>query len=301
MKNVNQKVAEILTDNGLDFNITKAPLVALVNGNEVKSPYYGLINDKTGEVINTCKAGYHVSQNQDVVEMVVRGIEPFGDKLNIQKAGSLNGGRKVFLQIGIDGIGSVNGDTIKKYITIIDSNDGSTGLSVGVGDLTMSCANQFYRFYKAGEFKFRHTATIENKIQTLPSLVQRALSESLKQIEIYNKFESTKVTRELADKLVKHLLGHDRSDKGLTSKSISHMESLYSHIQRETAQKGLNLWGLHSGVTSWTTHKKNAPKRENGRIESLMTSTNYRTNLNSFEFALEQIGGTINKQGLILV
>jgi hypothetical protein len=65
------------------------------------------------------------------------------------------------------------------------------------------------------------------------------------------------------------------------------MEKLYDMIRIETAQKGKNVWGLHSGVTRWTTHEKSAPKRENGRIESAMLSTNYRTNQASLEFARE--------------
>jgi hypothetical protein len=65
------------------------------------------------------------------------------------------------------------------------------------------------------------------------------------------------------------------------------MEKLYEMIRVEMAQKGKNVWGLHSGVTRWTTHEKSAPKRENGRIESAMLSTNYRTNVKSLEFARE--------------
>jgi len=60
-------------------------------------------------------------------------------------------------------------------------------------------------------------------------------------------------------------------------------------IATETAQKGQNVWGLHSGVTRWTTHSKSAPRRENGRIESAMLSTNYRTNQESFKFALDLV------------
>jgi hypothetical protein len=65
------------------------------------------------------------------------------------------------------------------------------------------------------------------------------------------------------------------------------MEKLYEMIRVEVAQKGKNVWGLHSGVTRWTTHEKSAPRRENGRIESSMLSTNYKTNQKSLDFARE--------------
>lgn len=292
MKTVSPKTTEILTAHGLDFRIEKAPMFALnAAGEQVASPYFGLINSKTNEVINTVKEGYTVSQNDEIIELVLRGMETFGNALNVTKAGSLNGGRKVFMQLGIEGDSVVNNDTIKRFVTIIDSNDGSTGLSIGIGDLTMSCQNQFYKFYKKGDAKFRHTATLEQKLKTIPYLIETALKESLKQIEVYNKFVSTEVTKDLAHKMVKHLLGYDRvytSIEELSKKStqsMNIMDKLYIHIEREMAQKGQNLWGLHSGVTSYTTHEISTPKRENARIESGLIGSGYKMNQNSLKFA----------------
>lgn len=294
--NTQEKVNQILTENGLDFVIEKAPLFALDrNGNQVPSEYFGLINTKTNEVINTVKEGYTVSQNAEVVELVMRGIEPFGNDVSVTKGGSLHGGRRVFLQLAINGDGKVGHDTIKKYITIIDSNDGSTGLSVGIGDLTMSCQNQFFKFYKSGQSKFRHTASLERRIKEIPFLIETALSESLKQIELYNRFASTEVSRDLANKMVKHLLGFDKvytsvadlSEK--STRSINKMEDIYNAIEREMNSKGNTLWGLHSGITFYTTHEMSAPKRDNGKLEILLQGNGYNLNQSSLEFASQLV------------
>ena len=294
---MHKRVQEILDANGLNFRIEKAPLIANnENGEQMLTPYYGLFNTASGECINTCKEGYHVSQNADVVEMVLKGIEGYSDKLNVSKAGSLNGGRRVFMQLEIEGSSRVADDIIKRYVTIIDSNDGSTGLSVGIGDLTMSCSNQFFKFYKKGDAKFRHTATLQQKIQTIPMLIQTALNESMQQIKIYNKFQSTKVSRDLAHKLVQSVLGYDRvitsvaEQSKLTSRSIAIMDDLYSNIEHEMNEKGENLWGLHSGVTRWTTHSKPGPKRDNGHIESMLVGVGYKKNQDSLNFAMHHAG-----------
>lgn len=307
MTTLQERVNEILKANQLDFNIVKLPMVGLLpNGTgidsegeivqlnqEVETPYFGLYNDKSQKVINTVKAGYTVSQNSEIVEMVLRGSEPFGD-LSVKKAGSLNGGRKVFIQLGVDGFANVGNDRIKRNITVIDSNDGSTGLSVGIGDLTMSCSNQFYHFYKSGQMKARHTASIESKIKELPKLIELALSESMRQIAIYNQFISTACSRSLANELVNELLGFDRTSSDtilneVATRSMNVMESLYANIETEMNSKGNNLWGLHSGVTRWTTHDRSAPKRDNGRIESSMLGTGAKMNIKSFDFALERV------------
>lgn len=295
-QNIKNQTNEILTANGLDFRIEKAPLFALNReGVQVPSPYYGLINSKSNEVINTVKDGYTVSQNDEVVELVLRGMESFGSSLSVSKAGSLNGGRKVFMQLAIEGVGKVANDIIKRYVTIIDSNDGSTSLSIGIGDLTMSCSNQFAKFYKSGEAKFRHSASLTEKLKGIPNLIEMALKESLRQIEQYNSFVSTEVSKQLAHDLVKELLGFNRlaSVKELSEKStrsINVLDKLYAHIDREMRDKGDNIWGLHSGVTSYTTHEISTPKRENARIESVLIGSAYKMNQKSLKFAQRASG-----------
>ena len=295
--NISEKTAEILKDNDLDFEILKMP-TAIVKGSYqldgdlnmtlgddaklVMSPYFNLVNGKSNEILHTVKGGYRVSQNDEVVEKVLRGIEPFGDKLSVNKAGSLNGGRRVYIQLAIEGDAHINGDTIKRYVTIIDSNDGSTGLSVGVGNMTMSCTNQFFQFYKGGQ-RFKHTASIDEQIKKLPSMIELSLGDSMKQIELFKRFESSKCSRDLAHGLVRELLGVDRkmsqAELGEAStRKINSMHELYAQIETEMNSKGANLWGLFSGATRWTTHHKSCPSKENGRIDSLMNGTNYRTN-----------------------
>jgi hypothetical protein len=291
MSEVKNKVNEILVAHNLDFRIEKEQLLSTTGKD---TPYYGLFNDKTGECLNTVKESYTVSQNDEIVELVLNGIQGFGE-LSVSKAGALNGGRKVFIQLGIDGMAKVGDERIKRYVTIIDSNDGSTGLSVGIGELVMSCSNQFFKFYKSGQSKLRHTTSLTQRIKEIPFLIEQALSESLKLTETYKEFQSTPVTKALADEMVKHILGFDRlmsikTESELSTRSLNSMETLYSHITKETNQKGMNLFGLFSGVTSWTTHEKSAPRRENGREESMMTGTNYRTNEQGLEFALNKLG-----------
>jgi hypothetical protein len=310
MSNINERVQEILVANGLDFRIHKLPMggmFGMVVGDEGKlvagpdyrlipSEYYGLFNDKTGEIINTVKGSYHVSQNDEIVELVLRGIEGFGE-LSVQKAGALDGGKKVFIQLAVEGLTKLNdGDTIKRYVTIIDSNDGSTSLSVGTGDLTMSCQNQFFKFHKNSQARFKHSASLEQKMLEIPMLIQNALSQSMKMVELYNSFQSNKVSRELAHAMVNHLLGFDKKTTAVrelsekSSRSINAMEALYANIEHQMNEKGNNLWGLHSGVTRWTTHEKSAPRRDNGRFESQTVGTNYRTNQDSLAFAMDKLG-----------
>jgi hypothetical protein len=307
MQNLTDLTNEILITNGLDFTIDKKPMfmfkekltleqmLILKTMGIVDTPYFGLRNDKTNECINTVKEGYTISQNVDIVNLALQGMQSFGDDLKVKKAGSLNGGRKVFIQLAIKGFSKVGNDIIERYVTLIDSNDGSTSLSIGIGDLTMSCSNQFWKFYAKGNAKFRHTHTLTQRMSEIPMLIELALNESLKQVELYNKFVSTEISRDLAHKLVKSLLGYDKvytsmsELSGKSTKAINIMDTLYANIETEIKDKGLNLWGLHSGVTRFTTHDLSTPKRDNARVESGLIGNGYKHNQNSLIFATKHL------------
>lgn len=296
-KSIKERATEILNDFGLNFEIEKLPLKAkrkiLVDGKkmrrEISTPYFGLFNTASGEVINTVKAGYTISQNREIIELILTGLEPFGNQIKVVKAGSLNGGRRVFVQLSIEGDGVVNGDPIKRYITIIDSNDGSTGLSVGIGTKTMSCDNQFFQFYKAGISKFRHTSSLTARIQEIPELVGIALEQSLQLIDTYNRWNGIPIGKDEIHEMVKRVTGKNRlmDLSETTTASINHMELVYKHIQKETTQKGQTLWGLHSGVTSFTTHEKNKEKRDNQNMERMLGGTKYTANNKATLYATE--------------
>jgi len=274
------KTKQILKDNGLDFTIEKEQLIGKDSGRI--TPYYGLYNGKTNECINTCKVGYTVSQNEDILNMVLKGISKFGNQLSVSKAGSINGGRRVFLQLAIDAKSKVGDDILTRYVTIIDSNDGSTSLSVGIGDEVAHCLNQFFKFYKAGEAKFRHTATIEQKIATIPHLIELALDKSLEQVKIYNKFQSTPLTKALAEKVINEVLSFENVLNLTARQQIIH-DNLMTAIKIEKEYCGDTVWGLFNGITRFTTHMQSVPKRNNGREESLINGTAYNKAMKAFE------------------
>jgi hypothetical protein len=129
-------------------------------------------------------------------------------------------------------------------------------------------------------------------------LIETALAKNLRQIRLYEIFESTPITRELANGMVKAMLGHDRVLTSMdeqakkSSRSINIMDALYTDIETEFNQVGLNLWGLFGGATRFTTHTQVAPKRENGREEGLMNGTSYKLNQLALEYCESQLTPT---------
>ena len=101
--------------------------------------------------------------------------------------------------------------------------------------------------------------------------------------------------------MIKFVYGHNDesiqnsdSDKPQT-RIVNNLKNIEAHIQKEMKSKGNTIWGLHSGFTSWTTNGRedNAPKRDNGHIESLMLGANYKYNDNSFKYAKKLLTETV--------
>jgi len=306
------EVNEILENHGLDFSIKKLKMVAILPLDEtetktliehmegatermIPTDYFGLYNTKNTKVINAVKDSYHVSQNFDILNMVFQGISKFTDKVEVSKAGSINEGRRVFIQLRIKGKAKVGNDTLEQYITIIDSNDGSTSLSVGIGDEVARCTNQFWKFYKVGQSRFRHTASIEQRIAELPELIEIALDNAFQQLEVYNRFKNTVVDRELVHTFVNKVYGIDRVCSSIEeranqkTKGLNIMNEIYNDIDTEINQVGTNLWALFGGITRFTTHHQTAPKRDNGRFESQTSGQAYKLNQKAFDFCLEYL------------
>ena len=109
MNNSNETlVNEILVKNNLDFTIHKIPMFGSLTQNfggvplntQIPSDYFALYNDKAQKIINTVKSGYEVSQTKEIVSLVVEASAHFGN-LRVVKGGSINSGRKVYLQLEI--------------------------------------------------------------------------------------------------------------------------------------------------------------------------------------------------------
>jgi len=310
---ISKKTIEILDNYGLNFKLAKCPLIGLYNGENYNSNLFGILNLATNEIINSVKVGYGISQNDEIVELVNRGLDGY-ENLKIIRGGSLHGGRKIYLQLEISGNSIVGNDVIKKYVTVLSSNDGTASLSIGIGNETMSCENQFFHFYKKGNAKFRHTASLKQKMSEIPSLISLALSETIHMTNLYKSFEKTECSDNLVhgmvNNLVNNLTNYNKPLKkddveDLSTMAKNKMDSLYKNIYGEmlgdegnnNQPKGKNLWGLFSGVTRWTTHEKSVPKRAFGRQESIICGTNYRTNHKALELVLNELNISLEKEG----
>lgn len=296
VKNIenSNNVAELLDKYGLNWNVSKQKLM-LPCGAE--TPFFGIVREDNNATFSTCKDGYTPFQNSELAEMLIRLSEKTG--YNIHSGGAFNGGGKVYLQLEspnkIQGIGE-NKTTVQGFLTGINSHDGTTALKWGETNITICCRNTFMAACKAVKNSARHTATLQAKVEQAIREVGGIVEAEKSLFDQFIKLSEIPVTQNAIAKVVHGitevdtLLTKQQLTDNYSTYQINRTQELLAAIAKEMKQKGNTMWGLMSGVTQYTTHIMPAPKRTNGRLESLYTGTGYSTNNEAFATIAEMAG-----------
>jgi hypothetical protein len=269
-------INEILDTFNLNWRVKKTRLYLDAN---TETDFYCIVRQDTNKCFSTCKDSYLPFQNTELAELVYRIADKTG--YNIHNGGMFNGGGKVFMQLAT-GETPLNGDTIKKYVTAINSHDGTTSLKWGHTNVTISCTNTFNSAYRDLMNSARHTDNIYFKIEQ--SLLELGALEKVEKsvLDTFFKFAEQEFKRTDVINIVNRITGVDieqpRSKLMLehSGYALNRTDELLEAIAIETSNKGDTHWGLFSGVTKYTTHTMPTPKRDNGRIESKYTGSGYR-------------------------
>lgn len=272
-----QLVAEMLERFKLFWNVVKEPMQT-VSG--LSSDYYSIYREDTKEEFQAVKENYEVFQNWELIEMVSK-VAASSD-LDLAKGGYFNGGRKVYLKLdtgSLKGIGE-NNDELKRYITVLNSHDGSSSLALGMTNITLSCANTFHRMYREMNTKIRHTSTMRDKIDELMRQVDKVREEEVTLYDNFMRMADQSIGDNQIKWMIKVITGVDvdkpvkEAEQEYSRLSIKKAMNLTERIAQETTQKGKTLWGLFSGVTSYTN--RDVRTKRGDLLENKMVGVGYK-------------------------
>jgi len=255
--NGEQKIQEVLNLTGLNWLVEKDQLV---RPNGIPTDTFGLFREGCGTQLNTgVKEGYQVYQNSELVHDM---IDVVGDYLHLDnikdvKGGNLQNGRKVFVSFPLESIGiGQNNDTLKRYITFLNSHDGSSSVCLGSSNEVVSCSNTFFSVAKELK-KVRHTSSMSDNIQFLKTNLKDAIEQEKILVEAMQSLVGVEHTTDDFLNIVDLTYNQERLDyQELSSRRKNQIQSLTESIKHETDEKGSDLWGLFNGVTYETNHKQ---------------------------------------------
>ena len=153
-----EKTFDVLESTGLNWSVEKKPLVSQ-DGLPTES--YGIFRNDNNQWLGTAGERYTPYQNSQLVERMVELTDVAG--IPITKGGELQGGKKIYLQAELEQE-RVGASNIKRFITAMNSHDGSTSIAFGIANKVIVCSNGFYRTLKEMKSKHRHTRNAEESI-----------------------------------------------------------------------------------------------------------------------------------------
>lgn len=244
---------EMLIKSGLDWNVNSVG-IQTVSGIEIPDRI-ALVRDDTQKVLGIHGKTYEPYQNHELLELLHQIGKSTG--LSLHSGGSFKGGEKVFFQLKSNDF-KLGGDTIKGFISGLNSFDGKTALAFGNSSLTVSCMNLFWRAYKEVNTRLRHSATMRPRIDEILRQIDVVLDEEKKMFEeivMMNDIRMTPEVKELVIQKMFDLTKEERLDEStLSTRKKNQIVRFNYDLGIETTQKGDNLWGLFSGITRYTTH-----------------------------------------------
>jgi phage/plasmid-like protein (TIGR03299 family) len=126
------------------------------------------LREDTGEVLGIVSDEYEVVDNRDAFRFLDALI---GSELHFETAGSLWGGRRVWVLARLPEYVELGGDLSATYVYVANSHDGSMAVTAAVTPIRIVCANTLAAALREAEqganaqrtFRFRHTGNLQTK------------------------------------------------------------------------------------------------------------------------------------------
>ena len=247
------RIEDLLTGTKLNWRVRQE---SIQTESGILLPNIAVIREDTNKVLGVHSDGYNVYQNEQLLELLDRVSGLTG--LAIHKGGFFRDGQKVYIQLKSNDL-KLGSDRIEGFITGINSFDGTTSLSFGPSNITISCQNTFFAAYRQMDTKVRHTANMEYKIDEICRRIEGTLVEEkllFKNIERLSEVSFDQVLRERVTRALFDIKKDVRlnDEKEVSANTRNKISVFNMDMDRELADKGNTMWGGFSGITRYTSH-----------------------------------------------
>src|SRR5436189_3197686 len=220
-------------------------------------PDYKVISrDDNGTLLNVAKSTYTPTPNSRQIEVTERLSEMTGMK--IAGYDEFKDGKIILSYLQAEENTKLMDWDMKNYMVIGNSHDGTTSFFIGTSDLMNRCMNQFSSVSQ--KMKAYHSKNNDVKIDQLLRYFQTYQQERLEVDQKMERMQKVKIDEKIIVALTERLFKMDSEEEKISTRKANLVESFRESVSRETADLGMNLFGLFHGVTHYTTHVSKAEK-----------------------------------------
>jgi phage/plasmid-like protein (TIGR03299 family) len=277
------KTFELLTDTKTNWGVTKKPLTC-PDGYSTES--FGIYRNDNNKWLGTVGKQYELMQNATLAENIIEASMDISEKF---RGGELYGGKKVYYQAQLQDAQIAN-DTIKRYVTGLNSHDGSSSIGFGFTNTVVVCQNTFYMAMKEVN-RFRHSASAHQRVELAREEIRRTLKAESSLMDNYKRMADAKITTAVTKRVIADLFGFNEEDfdkqtSDFSTKKINEISKFKDILDSELSSHGQTLWGLFNAVT-WKTNHQDI--KEGKGLENVMVGSGYRKNLNAYNIIVDSL------------
>ena len=163
-KRVNEALnsKEALTAAGLEWSVIQEPIYTETK--ELIEGYKANVRDTDRQVLGVVTDRYKIVQNQEAFAFT---DELLGEGVRYETAGSLQGGRKVWLLAHLPHEYIISGERISPYLVFFNSHDGSGAIKAAITPIRVVCQNTLNLALSTAKrsWSMIHTGDIKGKMQ----------------------------------------------------------------------------------------------------------------------------------------
>jgi phage/plasmid-like protein (TIGR03299 family) len=274
---------ELLEQTATNWTVNKLPLIT---NDGLTTESFGIFRNDNNLWLGTIGKQYEPIQNFQIAETLITTTEEISEK---HKGGMLFNGKKVYYQSEIDPIQVAN-DEVKRFVTILNSHDGSSSIGFGFSNTVVVCQNTFYKAMKDVQ-RFRHTTSARERIEIARKKVREILLAENEVMEVYQRMADTKISNNAIKLVVADLFDFKPEDfenpvEDFSTRKVNEIAKFKEIMDAEFTSHGETLWGLFNAVTWKTNH---ADIKKNNQVENVMVGSGYKKNNSAFKILSELV------------
>lgn len=179
-------IADAISASGLGWLVAKEPIA--VDRRSDPEPrweeipgFYATVRQDTRETLGIVGERYRIVQNHEAFTFI---DQLLGSAIHFETAGSLHGGRQVWVLATLPDHVEVGGDPVRPYVLLMNSHDSSTALIAATTPVRVVCQNTLNWGLSSARQKFsiRHTDAVAKRVHE----ARRVLDLS---IDYYSQFK----------------------------------------------------------------------------------------------------------------
>lgn len=264
-----------------NWNVRKQPLfTSAPDGSPLAVPgKHALVRDNPVsagriDILGTAGEAYQAIQNEEHAALLNALVDESG--AHFELAGSVDGGRKVFISMKLPGHINVGGvDPINNSILAINSHDGSMAFTLMAAPVRYACGNVLNIPYKgmSNVIRIRHTSGAQKHLVTQ---AREALDVTFNYLEGFQEqaeqLIQTTMSQARFEEIITREFGPEEGASAATvtrsDRKVEQMAELFADAQTQDGIRD-TAWAGFNALTEWVDHYSptRGDDRENSRAE----------------------------------